>query len=312
MTTESQSGSIIGQPGSCVAWVQDGLAWVKLDRAQKRNALDLRMWRSLEAVGAALLDRGDVRCAVVYGDGPSFCAGLDLTALSTLGGGSAGRPGSPVDDAGDVSPTESGGASRQSFDPIESLQRGFSWLIDAPFPTLAAVRGHALGAGWQLALSCDIVLAEAGTVFGMLETDYGLVPDMGGTARLVRHAGVHLAKYFVLTATKVTAEELAPLGLVAEVVPEGGVLRRAEELGAQLASRSPTALARAKRLVEDAFLSDQQSAYRSEARAQLECISSPDFAKALARYFERRSGRSESKAVAEPERRTQRSDSASD
>lgn len=309
---DSQSESTIGQRGSCVAWVQDGLAWVKLDRAQKRNALDLQMWRSLEAVGAALLERGDVRCAVVYGDGPTFCAGLDLTALSTLGGGLIGALARPRDDSGDLVPTESGAAFGQSFDPIEALQRAFSWLIDAPFPTLAAVRGHALRAGWQLALSCDIVLAEAGTVFGMLETDYGLVPDMGGTARLVRHAGVHLAKYFVLTATRVTAEELAPLGLVAEVVPEGGVLLRAEELGAQLVSRSPTALARAKRLVEEAFLRDQSAAYRAEAQAQLECISSPDFAKALARYFERRSGQPQPQAEAEPKERPQRFDSDCD
>jgi enoyl-CoA hydratase/carnithine racemase len=268
-----------GTPGAAVAEVRNGVAWIALDRPEKRNALSVEVWNALGDIGRELSENPSVRVAIVYGNGKSFCAGLDLTMLSSPGGMLGA----------DVS-----GAERESSDrgPIEAsiarLQESFSWLATAPFPTIAAVHGHALGAGWQLALSCDFVVAAKGTLFGMLETNYGLIPDMGGTARLVRSAGVAAAKYFVLTGKKVIAEELLPLGLVAEVVEEGELLKRAEELATDIIDRSPTALRAAKRLIEDAFVVPVQEALEAEATAQQQCMTSPHFLEAVSAFVQKR------------------------
>ena len=323
---------LLGRPGSCVAWVRDGIAWVRLDRPSKRNALNVETWQAIGEIGSRLVDSPEVRVAVVYGEGPTFCAGLDLSSMATMVSGvqgtqgaqsthsargaqatqpgqASGLPSSASESDGGAKnssplPTrggaESAGIAEGIAERIASLQQSFAWLIDIPVPTVAAVRGHALGAGFQLALCCDIVLAEEGTVFGMLETNYGLVPDMGGTGRLVRSAGLAKAKYLTLTGKRISAEEAASAGLVAAVVPSGTVLIRAQEMASELAMRSRTALAEAKRLLESAFVSDQADSFRAEASAQARCITSPDFAKAVAAQFSRRAADPERDSKAGP------------
>lgn len=270
---------MLGTPGLAVAEIEEGIAWVGLDRPGKRNALSVEVWNALGEIGRELCADSSVRATVVYGKGKSFCAGLDLSTLSSPGLLLVPEP------SGDDGESLRRGAIEES---IARLQESFSWLTTAPFPTLAAVHGHALGGGWQLALSCDFTIAARGARFGMLETNYGLVPDMGGTAHLVRSAGVAAAKYFVLTGRQITAEELLPLGLVAEVVDEGELMERAGELARELKRRSPTALRAAKRLVEDAFVLSPKDALEAEARAQQECMTSPHFVEAVSAFVQKR------------------------
>ncbi len=269
----------LGRPGAAVAEVRDGVAWIKLDRPERRNALNLEVWEALGDIGEKLLGDSSVRVGILHGEGKSFCSGLDLQALSSPGMLVPARPGQEGSDAG--------GAGSLA-DSIARLQRCFSWLSEAPFPTIAAVHGHALGAGWQLALWCDFVVAAAGTQFGMLETNYGLVPDMGGTVRLVRAAGTAVAKYLVMTGKRLISEELLPLGLVAEVVEESELLERAEKLAEQLKGKSPTALRAAKRLIDEAWILGLDAALRAEALAQQECMTSPDFVEAVSVFVQKR------------------------
>ncbi len=269
----------LGRPGAAVAEVRDGVAWIKLDRPERRNALNLEVWEALGEIGEALTGDTSVRVGILHGEGKSFCSGLDLAALSTPGILSPARKG-PVE-------AEAGGEI-SAADSIARLQRCFRWLGDAPFPTVAAVHGHALGAGWQLALWCDFVIAAAGTRFAMLETNYGLVPDMGGTARLVRSAGIATAKYLVLTGRSVGAEQLLSFGLVAEVVEEAELLDRAAELAEELKARSPTALRAAKKLVEGAWVAGLEEALEAEAWAQQECMTSADFVEAVSAFLQKR------------------------
>lgn len=295
-----------GKPGAAVVEVRGGVAWVALDRPEKRNALDGSVWSALGEIGRELCRDASVRVVVVYGKGKAFCAGLDLSALASPGSMLAparhsASSGIPYDDGaegkrkGDLledGPSVEGQVQQDSLGPIErsirELQASFSWLAAAPFPTIAAVHGHALGAGWQLALACDFVIAARGSQFGMLETTFGLVPDMGGTARLVRYAGESVAKYLVLTGAKVKAEDLLPLGLVAEVVDETSLMERVAEVAEDLCRRSPTALRAAKNLIEEAFVRSLEQSLRAEAAAQQECMTSPDFAEAVTAFLQKR------------------------
>ncbi len=273
---------MLGIAGAAVAEIEDGIAWVALDRPEKRNALNLEVWKALGEIGKEISSDSSVRAAVVYGKGKSFCAGLDLSVFSD-----------PASMLGGAAASEGGEASGRSdiAGSIRRLQESFSWFTTAPFPTIAAIHGHALGAGWQLALSCDFAIAAAGTQFGMLETNYGLVPDMGGTARLVRSAGVSYAKYLVLTGRRLDAEELLRLGLLAEVVAEDELMKRAGELAEELKRKSPTALREAKRLLEDAFILSQDECYAAEADAQRTCMTSPHFIEAVSAFVQKRDSR---------------------
>ena len=274
---------IVGKPGAAIAETKDGVAWVALDRPDKRNALDGSVWTALGEIGQELCQDSSVRVAVVYGKGKSFCAGLDLSVF--------GSPSSMLlsgvfreSSVEAPSPEETGDSIERS---IQSLQNSITWLSTAPFPTIAAVHGHALGAGWQLALACDFIVAARGSQFGMLETRLGLVPDMGGTARLVRNAGIAAAKYLIFTGKKVRAEDLLCLGLVAEIVNEDVLMKRVGEIAQDFCERSPTALREAKRLVEEAFLQSLHQALKSEAAAQKLCLRSPDFAKAVSAFLQK-------------------------
>jgi enoyl-CoA hydratase/carnithine racemase len=165
-----------------------------LARPTKRNAQRPETWLALDALGQVVPD--DVRVVVVRGDGPSFSAGIDLSVLAEQAGG----------DLPDV-------------DRIATYQAGFTWLARPEVTSVAVVQGHAVGAGFQLALACDLRLVADDAQFSMAETSRGLVPDLGGTEALVHLIGYARALEICLTGRRVGAEEAAALGLAAAVVP---------------------------------------------------------------------------------------------
>ncbi len=140
------------------------VATVTLDRPQRRNAMTPSMWWGLASIGASLPP--DVRVVIVRGEGPSFCAGLDRRLL--MGEGVPGED--PFPDFTDPAFEEW----------IASVQEGFTWLRRPDFVTIAAVRGHAIGGGFQLALSCDIRIIADDAKLCMKEPALGLVPDLSG------------------------------------------------------------------------------------------------------------------------------------
>src|SRR5437867_2285386 len=144
--------------------VTEDIATITLNRPDKRNAIDVAMFEELATAFQATTEAHDVRGVLVAGEGPSFCAGIDLTTLMEL--------------------ATAGEARFRSF--VQMAQRPYRVLAAMPKPTVAAVQSHALGAGFQLALACDLRVVATDVRFGMLEPRFGIVPDLGGTHRLAR------------------------------------------------------------------------------------------------------------------------------
>jgi len=176
--------------------INDGLAVITLARSEKRNAVNLEMFTELGHAADRTASDPDVRAVLLRADGPSFCAGLDLSALGDLAGMT--------------------GARFRSF--LRLAQRPFLVLARMAKPAVAAVQSHALGAGFQLTLACDLRVAAEDATFGMLEARYGLIPDLGGTHHLARLVGPGRAKELVWTTRPVSADEAMRIGLVNRVV----------------------------------------------------------------------------------------------
>ncbi len=180
---------------------------VTLDRPEVRNAQTPAMWRALAAVGDSIDD--EVRVVVLRGSGHSFSAGLDRSMLDPAA-------------AGEGVETVAGLLSRSDEEmaaTIDDYQAGFTWLRDPRFVSVAAVQGYAIGAGFQLALACDLRMASDDARFSMKESALGLVPDLTGTKPLVQCVGYARALEICATARMVGAEEAVRIGLVNTVVP---------------------------------------------------------------------------------------------
>jgi enoyl-CoA hydratase/carnithine racemase len=169
---------------------------------------------------------------------------------------------------------------------IERGQEAFTWLPAAPFASIAAVRGYALGAGLQLALACDLRIAARGTRFGALEFRYGLLPDLGGTAWLPRLVGPAKAKELVFTVARIDADEALRIGLVNQVVEEATLDATVTTLAETIAAQPPIALMHAKRAI-DAF-DDPARSLALAAEGQAACLRSEDFVEAGRAFLEGR------------------------
>lgn len=235
-------------------------ATITLDRPESLNAQTPQTWAALREIGQRL--DADVRVVVLRGAGRAFSAGLDRRLFGA----------GPVDGAPGLlelaqRPTEQADAE------IAGFQQAFSWLREPDRVTIAAVQGHAIGAGFQLALACDMRVVADDVTFRMAETSLGLVPDLGGTLPLVRMIGYAKAAEICLTGREVDADEAVRLGLANSVVP-AELLDDAVEQLAEAVTQPPvgavtetlTLLAQADELVDP----DQQLA--AERAAQLRRI----------------------------------------
>src|SRR6516164_57748 len=167
-----------------------------LARPEKRNAQNPRMWQELAELGSELLADETLRCLVVAAEGPSFSAGIDLVE------GMSGLL---------VELTER--ATQDALDAGQKLAGTFRWISELGCPSVAAVRGHAYGAGMQLALACDFRILGHGAQLGLIETRYGLLPDMGATVRLPRIVGESRARELILLGSIIDAAEALRIGL---------------------------------------------------------------------------------------------------
>jgi enoyl-CoA hydratase/carnithine racemase len=232
------------------------VATVTLDRPERRNAMTPLMWHRLAEIGAGL--PSNIRVVVVKGEDPSFCAGIDLRMFTP-----DGVPGEP----------RAATASDPGFeDEVAGYQAGFRWLRNPQFVSIAAVQGHAIGAGFQLALACDLrVLADNATLC-MKEPALGLVPDLTGTKPLVEIVGLPRAIELCLTARKVGAGEAQRLGLAERVVPAAGLNAAVEQLVKELLTTDAAAARATKALLQQApgHTLDEQA--RAERAAQKELL----------------------------------------
>ena len=196
------------------------VATLTLDRPDVLNAQTPATWQALRHVGEQL--DPDVRVVVVRGSGRAFSAGLDRRMFT----------GEPVDgEPGGLGALLSLPAAEADA-KIASYQAGFTWLSDPARVTIAAVQGHAIGAGFQLALACDFRVLAEDAQFCMAETGLGLVPDLGGTLPLVRLVGYSRAAEICVTSRRVSAEESLRIGLANSVVPSSGLDAAVTELTA--------------------------------------------------------------------------------
>jgi enoyl-CoA hydratase/carnithine racemase len=253
------------------------IATLALNRPDKLNAQTPAMWLHLaDVLGPELIANRDIRVLIVEGKGRSFSAGIDISTFTA-------RP----SDNGDAGSQLDPGAS----DPVEGVrhvQRGFDWLESAPFLTIAKVHGHALGAGMQLALACDIRIAADDVVMGLLETNWGLMPDLGGTVWLPRLIGPARAIEMMVTAEKLRADELERLGIVNRVVARDQLDAAVRDLAERVAQRPPLAVRGAKEAVRNGWGQDTDTGMYAAARAQVPCMSSRDFVEAAKAFLEQR------------------------
>ncbi len=216
--------------------VADEVATVTLDRPEARNAQTPATWRALATIGETLGD--DVRVVVVRGEGPSFSSGLDRAMF-----GPEGLPGEP-------SLATLGSLGDKEIDEtIAAFQAGFSWLREPEVVSVAAVQGHAVGAGFQLALACDLRVVADDARFAMRETSLGLVPDLGGTKPLVDAVGLSRALEICATGRWVEAGEARELGLATVVVPRQRLDASVADLVAALVEPLHGAVAGLKQLL---------------------------------------------------------------
>jgi enoyl-CoA hydratase/carnithine racemase len=246
--------------------VGESVATITLARPDKRNAISQGMFEELgDATERAARDK-KVRAVLVRGEGASFCAGIDVTSFGEMLGADE--------------------ATHRAF--ITLAQRPFLNLQTMPKPAVAAVQGHAVGAGFQLALACDIRVLSDDAVLGMLEIRFGLVPDLGGNRPLTRLVGPALAKDLSWTGRTVDASEAHRIGLGNRLVPPDDLAMVSAELVRELASKPPIPVSGVKELVDRAPSSSVEEMLRAEAAAQVRCLQSDDHREAVAAFFEKR------------------------
>jgi enoyl-CoA hydratase/carnithine racemase len=258
--------------------IDDGVADVRLVRADKRNALDRRMFQSIIAAGEQLAADRTVRVVVLSGDGKAFCAGLDTSLFAAM----AERASDAGSDAGTSAPDTTSGAIR-----VEAVQAVRVW-VDMPAPVIAAVHGVAVGGGFQLALGADLRVVAPDAQLGVFEIKWGIVPDMCGTQLLPRLVGPDVAKDLMFTARVVDGTEAKALGLVTRLSddPRTDALALAHEI----ASRNPDAIKVMKRLVDASWTLSFDDGVREERDQTEGMIGSKNQLEAVVANLEQRRG----------------------
>jgi enoyl-CoA hydratase/carnithine racemase len=256
--------------------IEDGVADVRLCRPEKRNAIDLAMFHALIDAGEALRGEPTLRAVVLSGEGKSFCAGLDVGIFAAMAGEKGGDAGESV-----------AGALDHRGDEIASVaQHAVTIWGSVEVPVVAAVHGHALGGGLQLALGADIRIVAPDAQLSVLEIRWGLIPDMTATQVLPALVGLDVAKELMFTGRMVSGVEAQRLGLATRLSdhPREDALALAREI----AGRSPSAVRAAKALLNLAGRAGFEEGLLAEQRAQRRLIGSADQREAMVAYREQR------------------------
>lgn len=265
-----------------------GIADVRLNRPDKMNALDGAMFQGLADAGEALKGDGSVRVVVLSGEGRGFCAGLDFSSFQAMAGG-----GAPAADAADGKPERdrgSLGAIGTTDGRITHLGQQACWVWqELDVPVIAAVHGPCLGGGIQIALAADLRIVAPDAKLSVLESRWGLIPDMTGTHTLRQLVGLERAKELTFTGRMVSGDEAAQIGLATQVAddPRAAAL----ELAAELVTKSPDALRHGKRLLNLSGTRTVAEQFLDERETMASLIGSPNQVEATMAFFEKRAPR---------------------
>jgi len=258
--------------------VTDHVAHVRLNRPDRRNAIDGAMFAELREVALEISATRRVRAAVLSGEGGSFCSGIDTAAIAAMSDGEVG--GDTVADTGRRA-TSAGGAS-----PFQQV----AWLWrEMDLPVVAAIEGAALGAGLHIALAADVRVVAPDARIGFVEVTWGLVPDMSGTQSLRHLVRPDIAKRLVLGGETVTGAAAADLGL-ATILDEEPVAR-ANEIAARWASLSPDAVRAGKRLLNASHELTVAEGLALEVATAASLVGTPNQVEAAIARFEDRAPR---------------------
>ncbi|MFF0790955.1 MULTISPECIES: enoyl-CoA hydratase/isomerase family protein [unclassified Streptomyces] len=243
------------------------VAELVLDRPKAMNAVSTDMARSIAGACAALAADRDARVVVVSSSHErAFCVGADLK-------------------------------ERNSFSDADLMKQrpvargAYTGVLELPMPTIAAVHGFALGGGFELALSCDVIVADRTAVVGLPEVSVGVIPGGGGTQLLPRRVGAARAAELVFTARRLEAAEAHELGLVDQLVDEGRDRAEALELASRMAANSPVGLRAAKRALRLGHGLDLRTGLEVEDAAWRSVAFSADRAEGVAAFNEKRAPR---------------------
>ncbi|MFD4998799.1 enoyl-CoA hydratase/isomerase family protein [Streptomyces buecherae] len=254
--------------GEWVVVRRDGfVAELVLDRPQAMNAVSTEMARSIAAACAALGADRDVRAVVLTSTHErAFCVGADLKERNSFSDADLGRQ--------------------------RPVARGaYTGVLELPVPAIAAVHGYALGGGFELALSCDVIVADRTAVVALPEVSVGVIPGGGGTQLLPRRVGAARAAELVFSARRVAADEARELGLVDQLVDAGEARTAALELAGRIAAHSPVGLRAAKRALRLGQGLDLRAGLEVEDAAWRSVAFSGDRAEGVAAFNEKRTPR---------------------
>ena len=240
----------------------DGVVTITLNRPQRKNAVTGEMWGALRDLFLDIGRRPEDRVVVVTGAGGAFCSGADLGAIDDLSGGGLAR--------------------------MRVIGSAAQALHDLPKPTIAKVPGIAAGAGANLALGCDLIVASDAARFSEIFSARGLSLDFGGSWLLPRLVGLHRAKELAFFADIISAKEAQDLGLVNRVVPEGELDAFVDDWARRLAAGPPLALAMTKRMLNDSFTSTLAEALAAEGLSQVVNFGTEDLGEAMRAFVEKR------------------------
>lgn len=241
---------------------------ITLNRPEARNALDIAMRREIVSALDEIEANADSRVVVLTGAGAHFCSGGDVKTMR------------------DKRHTAAEGRAR-----VELLNQMVMRLVNFPRPTIARVDGFAVGAGCNLALCCDLVVASDRAKFGEVFGKIGLVPDGGGSWFLPRVIGLAKAKELVFTADVIDATDALRMGLVNRVVPYAELEAVTRALADRIAAGPPLALRMAKHMLNGAASSDLAAALDLEAFSQSIAITTEDHQEGLNAFFDKRAPR---------------------
>lgn len=238
-----------------------GILLITLNRPDARNALRNNTLREISVALQVAADDEATRTVVITGGPKIFAAGADIREMAQLG---------PIEALSDIRP--------QYWKVIGCFQK----------PLLAAVNGYALGAGCELAMHADIVIAGEGAKFGQPEINLGTIPGAGGTQRLIRTVGKPLAMKMVLSGEMIDARAGLAAGLVTEVTPDGDTLERAVALAAVISAKSPLAVRLAKEAMQRAFEVSLESGLMFERKSFSLLAASEDRREGIEAFLEKR------------------------
>ena len=239
------------------------LAYVTINRPAALNALNDIVIGELQDCFEKINSNAAIGCVILTGTGRSFVAGADIGTMRDL-------------------------ACLDGREFTMSGQRLMDYIENIHQPVIAAVNGFALGGGCELAMACDIRIASEKAKFGQPEVNLGIIPGFGGTQRLPRLIGKGMAKYLIMTAEHISAEEALRIGLVQKVVAPEALMEEAERVANLILSKAPVAIQMSKCAINVAEDTDMRSGVAYEAEAYTTCFQAADRVEGMSAFLEKR------------------------